>query len=70
MAFHNMSTTKTSSDFNNAEDWNSDPHHYTHMHKVKVLADKCAMEQPKYLVTAKECLITWIKVNRHEVWTL
>ena len=40
------------------------------MCKVKVLADKSAIEQPKYLVAAKECLITWVKINRHEAWTL
>ena len=40
------------------------------MQKVKVLADKSAMEQPKYLVAAKKCLVTWIKVNRYEAWML
>ena len=45
-------------DFDDTEGWNGDPCHCVHMCKVKVLADKSAIEQPKYPVTAKECLVT------------
>ena len=30
--------------FDDSEDWKGDSHHYIHMHKVKVLIDKFAME--------------------------
>ena len=40
------------------------------MCKVKVPVDKSVVEQPKYLVTEKVCLVTWIKVNGHETWAL
>ena len=52
------------------EDQHGGPHHQVYMQRVKVLADKSAMEQPKYTVMAKECLVTWVKVNRYEAWML
>ena len=45
-------------DFDEIKGWNSDPCHHVCMCKVKVLADKSTMEQPKYAVAAKECLVT------------
>ena len=57
-------------DFDKTEDQHGSPHHCVQICKMKVLADKSVMEQPKYLVAAKECLVTWIKVNGYEAWIL